>query len=502
MSNSLKRFSLSAGAAGVIVAALAFSGAAAAQAAPLIDTERAEALWYADRLKFDELEAQGLTGEGIKIAVIDNALNVDAPELQGANITVKGSYCAFPDTGEPVEATSTDVARAGHGTDVVSMLVGNGAASDGGAGTRGIVPDAEVMFYASGMPEEIYNPDGPQCENYDAEAGEFHADKGVEFEDEEGYFLGRSAAYAAWHAIDHGADVIVYSGISGDISGWRITLVKALREGVPLVAGTPNPDGVLSQQFYPYSLNGVVAVSGIDNEGNLLNGGGDATGDTFRGDAEGTSNLGFVSAGTAMLTPSNMNGWGPSIGNGTSLATPLVAGTIAIGLQNFPDATAHQVLQAMIRTTGSSGIHEPEWLGAQWGYGNANPSALLTTNPLDYPDVNPLFAVDMDDPRCVFADGGVVEGAVGMEGCAWASLPSGEDVWPTGDNGEPGEALPAPGDTPREQTVPTLVWIVGGAVLLGVIVTAIVIPVVIARDRKRRIQVPPHDFDESETYRG
>lgn len=502
MSSSLRRFSLSAGAAGVIAAALAFSGAVAAQAAPVTDAERAQALWYADRLKFDELEAQNLTGEGVKIAVIDNALNIHAPELEGANITVKGSYCAFPETGEPVAATSTDVARAGHGTDVVAMLVGNGTASDGGSGTRGIVPDAEVMFYAAGLPEENYNPDGPQCENYDAQTGEFYADKGVEFEDEAGYFLGSSAAYAAWNAIDHGADVIVYSGISGDISGWRLTLVKALRAGVPVVAGTPNPDGVLSQQFYPYALNGVVAVSGVDNDGNLLNGGGDATGDTFRGDAEGTSNLGFVSAGMRMLTPSNANGWEPSIGSGTSLATPLVAGTIAIGLQHFPDATANQVLQAMIRTTGNSGMHEPEWLGAQWGYGIANPTALLTVNPLDYPDVNPLFALDMEDPRCEFPDGEVVEGAVGMEGCAWASLPTGEEVWPAGENIDPGEAPAAPGDTPQQQSVPPLVWIVGGIVLLGVVVTAIVVPVVIGRDRKRRIQVPPHDFDESETYRG
>jgi hypothetical protein len=437
--------------------------AAALPAAPLLTAisaeERAAGLWYADRLKFDELHAQGATGEGIKIAVIDAAIHPDAAELQGANDRVMGRYCVFPETGEPVPATSTDLARAGHGTSVTAMLVGNGVAADGGAGTRGIVPDAEVMFYSTGMPDD---PD---------------------------YFFGGADAYAAWHAIDHGADIIVYSVVSGDVYGWTPTLEKALRAGVPVVAGTPNPDGVLNDRFFPYSLNGVVAVSGVDQEGNLLNGGGNVTGDTFRGDAVGSTNLGFVSAAAHLLSPSNKDGWGASLGSGTSLATPLVAGTLALGMQKFPDATAHQVLQAMIRTTGNSGIHEPEWVSEKWGYGIANPTALLAADPRSYPDENPLFAFDMSDPRCVFEESGTTgewDGAIGMEGCAWATLPSGEDVWPSGQSGDLNPAETTPGDTPQAVTPSPIVWIVGGVVLLGVIATAIIVPVVIARSRKRR----------------
>lgn len=503
MNNTLRRASLSALAVGALIVGIS-GPAGAAQAAPLTNDERADALWYAERLKFDELQGQGATGEGIKIAVIDAAINPDAAELQGSDVEVMGSYCVFPETGEPVPATSTDLGRAGHGTSVVAMLVGNGVAADGGLGTRGIVPDAEVMFYSTGLHEDRYQPDGSGCEEYDVEAEEFYADKNI-MVDEPDYFSGSPDAYAAWHAIDQGADMIVYSITSGDISGWITTLEKALRAGVPVIAGTPNPDGEINETYYPYSLNGVVSVSGVDNEGNLLNGGGDATGDTFRGDAMGTSNLGFVSASMYMLTPSNKDGWEPSYASGTSLATPLVAGTLAIGMQKFPDATANQVLQAMIRTTGNSGIHEPEWLSDQWGYGIANPSALLAANPLDYPDENPLFAFDLDDPRCIFAEEGKVgdwEGMIGMEGCAWAIAPTGEDVWPTGESPDPGSAKPSPADAPQELALPSLVWIIGGIVLVGVIATAIVVPVVVSRSRKRRILVPPHDFDESETYRG
>lgn len=101
-----KRFS--ALAVGILTVTLIGSSAGIAHAAPLADEERTAALWYADRLKFDELHAHGATGEGIKIAVIDAAINPDVAELQGANVTVMGSYCVFRDTGEPVLATSTD----------------------------------------------------------------------------------------------------------------------------------------------------------------------------------------------------------------------------------------------------------------------------------------------------------------------------------------------------------------------------------------------------------
>lgn len=416
--NKLKSFSSSALVVVALIAGLAGVGEGVAHATTVTEDERAAGLWYADRLKFDELLAQGATGEGIKIAVIDAAINPDVAELQGANVTVMGSYCVFRDTGEPVPATSTDLERASHGNTVVSMLVGNGKAADGGPGTRGIVPDAEVMFYATGLPEDQYQPDGSDCKEYHLESNEFLEDKNL-MPDDPDYYFGGPDAYAAWQAIEDGADMIVYSVISGDIYGWVPTLEKALRAGVPIVAGTPNPDGIINENFYPYSLNGAVAVSGVDNEGNLLNGGGDATGDAFRGDAVGSTNLGFVSAASYLLSPASKSGWGPTISSGTSLATPLVAGTLAIGMQKFPETTAHQVLQAMIRTTGNAGIHEPEWVSDRWGYGIANPTSLLTANPLDYPDENPLFTFDLDDPRCIFAEEGKVgdwEGIQGMGG--------------------------------------------------------------------------------------
>lgn len=463
-------------------------GAQAAYAAPASQDERAAGLWYADRLKFDDLQAMGATGEGVKIAVIDAAINPEAAELEGANIKVKGSYCAFPETGKPVPAVSSDVARSGHGTDVVSMLVGNGVAADGGLGARGIVPEAEVWFYASGLPDEAATKDTPGCEPFDGPNDEFYTDKNIEPNDTD-YYLGRADAYAAWNAVNDGADIVVYSAGSGDSFGWSFTQRKALREDVPIVAATPNPDGDLDSvllRVYPYSLNGAVAVSGVDVDGRLLNGGGGSN-SPLSGDAQGSTNLGFLSAATALLTPSNDAGWEPSISYGNSLAAPLIAGTIALGMQMYPDATANQVLQVMIRTTGGEERPEPIWGGASEGYGIASPTAMLSVDPTSFPDENPLFVMSLDDPRCLLEDG---TAPVDWDNCTWSNAPTPEEVWPSAGVSDPSTKAPSTHEPGASPLIPIL-FVVGGVFLLGVVSTAIVVPIVLSRSRKRRMQVPP-----------
>ncbi|MFD1203513.1 S8/S53 family peptidase, partial [Leucobacter albus] len=321
---------------------------------------------------------------------------------------------------------------------------------------------------------------GVKCENYDGARGEFY-DTDLHL-DSPDYFPGRADSYAAWNAVRDGADIVVYSRVDGDVPGWNAALQTALRAGVPIVAGTPNPDGdIIAQTMLnvPFALNGAVAVSGLDNEGNILSGGGDRL-DPMFGEALGARNLGFLSAGTKLLVPSSADAWGPSLGYGTSLATPLVAGVIALGLEEFPEATANQVLQAMVRTTGTSGEHEPRWGGDKEGYGLANPKALLEADPTQHPDENPLFAASSDDPRCS------VPGeppAASMDECFWAFTPTFEDVWPSGTSEEIGPREPS-----SEASAAWPAWATVAIVLLvvGVAGTAIIVPIAVSRSRRQR----------------
>lgn len=482
-----------------VVLSMLSSGASAAQAASLTDEERVAGLWYADRLGFDELQAQGATGAGVKIAVIDVAINPDVPELAGANITVKGGYCAYPETGETVPAVSDDPERASHGTDVVAMLVGNGVAGDGGPGTRGIVPEAEVRFYATGMPGEEATDETAGCEKYDASRGVFYEDTNAEYLSDD-YFLGSAGAYAAWNAVRDGADIVVYSNVGDDISGWATALTEGLRSGVPFVVGTHNPDGDIESQLlrrFPFVLNGVVSVSGVDFEGNLLNGGGITAG--IDGEAEGSNNLGFLSAGSSVLTPSSTDGWEPKNSFGTSLATPLVAGTLALGLQKFPEATANQVLHAMIRTTGADGLHEPSWSGKQLGYGIAMPLSLIEVDPTSFPDENPFFVMSPDDPRCVSRSEPGTPAPTEMERCDWAALPTAETVWPNGEStsGEPKKPVPD-----NASTGMAVIVVVVGILLLGGIAAAIITPIAISRSKKLQTNQTSTEVTNSEVRNG
>lgn len=438
----------------------------------LSQEERAAGLWYADRMKFDQIREQGLTGKGITIAVIDDGINLDVPELQGADIEVRGQFCRDKETGEELSAETDDPKRT-HGTNVVAMLVGNGVAGDGGPGTRGIVPDAKILFYATGS--ATFRENGAEkCEAYDPDTDMFESDRETVTADPGTFQIFDAGAFAVSQAIEDGADIVSVSSVAvlWESEPWAIAQILAMRAGVPFVAGSPNPIASGSLDYrVPYELNGVVAVGGVDNDGKLIRG--YNIWGTEIIDAEGASNLTFVGPGSDITTPASLDSWGPALSSGTSLATPLVAGTIALGLEKYPSASGNQVLQVMIRTTGQVGLlPEPEWQGPQYGYGIVNPIAMLAVDPTQYAVENPLFIYDLGDPRCG-------ENVQSYEKCAWGyALPTTSDVWFEDPSGQDPEK-------PGNSGMNLLVIVAIGLGALVLISLAVIVPIVIVHSRKK-----------------
>ncbi|WP_336659175.1 S8/S53 family peptidase [Leucobacter sp. USHLN153] len=470
--------------AAAVALLLTVGGVAPAYAA--LDTDgREAALWYADRMKFDDIRDKGLTGEGVTIAVIDDAINTDVAELKGADIEVRGQFCRDAVSGDELPATTDDPSRF-HGTNVTSMLVGTGVAADGGAGARGIVPDASVKFYAAADPASDASKD---CAAYNPVTGEFAADRKPDVSDGEydvvdDAILSSPTAVAADQALADGVDIINVSSLASvwDNSSWSPVAVKALRAGVPIVAGTLNPDATTQDilNLLPAGLNGSVAVGGVDNDGKPIRGVDPTTG--IEQESRGISNLGFAGPAFQMLVPAAEGAWEPGLGSGTSLATPLVAGTIALGLEKYPEASAFQVLQAMVRTTGAGEQHEPEWGGVLYGYGIVNPMSMLAVDPTQFPDENPLFVASSDDPRCGSgAAGATPNDDDPLANCAWAAGPSAEMV---GSGPEPGTETTADDAATDGQSALMPILIVGGVLLLGVVAAAIIVPIVVVRSRK------------------
>lgn len=454
-----------------VVCAIALTLGWALPAQAVSDDERYEALWYARALKFDELQAAGHTGAGVKVAVIDRVINLEAAELQGANVHAV-PVCKSSLTGEVVPAESNDPALS-HGTEVVAMIVGNGVAADDGSGTRGIAPAAEVAFYGYGQELEGADEGVPEICNAASPAvakimGEFKPD----------------LTYAVAAAVLDGADIVsisTVSGYEGAAGGWDEVLALAAKEGVPIVAATANPDylGFSDTLNVPYPLNGVVAVSGVDPAAEPLGKG--MPGVIDPEGAPGSRNLAVAAPGDVLLAPVNDGAWKPGVTQGTSLSTPLVAGALALGMQAYPDASAYQVLQAMIHTTGGEFAETPTWYDRRLGYGYMSPRGILAVDPTQFPDENPLFVKDVSDPRC--------GGAAVMAECAWATHPTTEDferIWAEWDT-VPTDAEQAPAEPQSGNPLLALLWVSGGILLLGLIATAIIVPVVVSRVRKRRV---------------
>jgi len=479
--------------AGAVLALLGVAVAPPAAAAPELDQQsREEGLWYFERLHLDEIHERGITGEGVSIAVIDDGINTQVPELAGANIEVKGRWCADYDSGEAQPADTADLEIAQHGTSVVSMIVGNGTAGDGGPGTRGVAPDAEIWFYATSPFTEDHSV-ACAARQPEESTTDLQIREPISMADVTGSepgFIGEmvweAEAMAALDAIRNGVDIISVSSVTGGSPSWEAVVAEAVREGVVIVASTSNPEreGTMVTDV-PAILNGVVAVNSVDSDAEII------SADGVR--SEGSFNLAVVAPGADILTPNSPTEWSPVISGGNSLATPMVASIVALGLQHQPDASAHQILQVLIRTTGSRGFGDPEWSDGRFGYGIVNPKAMLEVDATELPDENPLFVRDPEDPRCTDSATGEKPASV-AECIAWANTPVPEDVWPenaTGgesaapegetegaESGDPSEGgTSADGPVVEGEPSSVTMWIaIGGGVLLLVIIgTGIVV---------------------------
>ena len=488
-------------AAAVAVGLLLATPAAGIASERMTAEERSDALWNVQKWDFDALRAEGATGKGVKIAVIDQVLNPDVPELRGANVTVKGTTCVDPKTKKPAQIVSSDPKLAVHGTNVVSMLVGNGKAGDGGAGARGIAPDAEVWFYGIGalsdaksctVQDPTVKPGGIDLVRDVTLTGSDSNEPSVR-ENVKGLSTFDPTSMAARAAIRDGADVISLSVSGGAAPDWRQAVAESQIAGVPIVVGTGNPDEGFRLVGGPGDMNGVVPVSAVDSDGAQAKS--SKSGET----GVGSTSMAFAAPGQNLLGVGTAAAWGPSSISGTSYATPLVAGGIALGLQKHPDASAFQVLQGLVRTTGKGAVHEPVWIDAEMGYGYANPGGMLAADVAKLPNENPMFVTSVEDPRCRMRG---FSGTVNAEGeweCSWSTGPfqPGVDLLKAVKAGEKGvvdvtgqpawspySKEPEPG---TEQGSP-LPWVLGGVGAL-VLIGAVVAIVAVAASKHRRARL-------------
>lgn len=331
--------------AAALVMAFVVAGAVAPGTAVAQDFSSGGPLWYVDATKISAIHDAGTTGEGVTIAVFDGGMYPEISNLQGADIEVR-DLAQCPD---PTAPAPTAFAALQHGTSVTSLIVGNGT-SDNGSGPVGIAPDARILYY-----------------------GALQTDCDVD-----------AFPVALADAVAQGADIVSMSGgyrrLDDELSQPAAAAVAdALRAGVLVVASLPNADSVWENELG--DINGVVNVAAVDAMAQAAKkrDGSDMANDDVDVVAPGVDVAGLGWDGT----------WGMSAWSGSSAATPIVAGVLALGVQKWPDATASQLLQSLIRNTGST-PHELEWSN-RFGHGIVNATRLVEEDPSQYADENPLF---------------------------------------------------------------------------------------------------------------
>lgn len=317
-------------AVGALAAGIVSIPAAPANAA---DTITAADQPYFAYYGLDRARAKGYTGEGVTIAMIDGKVDTSVPELAGADITVK----------IPCTINSTPVVE-NHGTGVASILVSS---------AYGIAPNATLLAYQMNLGANGDTP-GQDC----LDSGNAVRSEGV---------------WLFNQAMNDGAQIINLSASSEDGSdSMKWTVARAMSSGVIIVAAAGN-DSNNNDALSMSKWSGVVGVTAISTDGARQD---------YSSWGQGVVT---TSIGGPVMFRNLQTGASDSV-FGTSVASPIVAGFLALAKQRWPQATSNQLLQLLVKT----GLNPDHGWNKYTGFGGIDPGAMLNTDPSQFPDENPL----------------------------------------------------------------------------------------------------------------
>lgn len=256
-----------------------------------------------------EVWAQGVTGQGVVVAIIDTGVNtnhadlndniwINTGEIAGDGIDNDGNGYIDDLNGYNFVNDNANVADTnGHGTLVAGVV----AAENNGTGAIGVAYDAKIMVV------RVLDGFG---------GGDFY-----------------SVLDGIYYAVDNGADVINMSlTFNGGHPYLQAALKYAQDHGVVVVMAAGN-DGA-SEPYYPaqYATAYGIAVGAIDASGHM----------TAYSNRAGSATKDFVVVPGINIYSTSLGGGYASVG-ATSFATPLVSGVAALLKAANPSLTAKQI---------------------------------------------------------------------------------------------------------------------------------------------------------------
>ncbi|MER5351574.1 type VII secretion-associated serine protease mycosin [Kitasatospora sp. NPDC002551] len=346
-------------------------------------------------------------GEGVTVAVVDSGVLKEHQDLTGQVLA------GVDLTGEKTDGT---VDTNGHGTGMASLIAGHGHGT--GAGIVGLAPKAKILPIRIDLTQE-----SPSDQS--------------------------DIARAIRYAVDHGAKVVNMSigGPSGADPDERAAVKYAMDKDVVLVASTGNDGDKGASVDYPAAFPGVVAVGAVDRNGLI-----------WSKSSSGPETT-LVAPGAEIPRAGAKSTSSQGVANGTSDATAYVSATAALIRAKYPELSAGQVINRMIKsaTPPADGSAVPS---ERYGYGVLSPAKALEVNP----------AVDGGPRENPLAGRAEAKGGV-------TASPS-EEEWES----------PPPVTVPVTAENRGVKWVLmGTAVVAGVVLVGVVVAVLlVVRGRRRR----------------
>lgn len=345
------------------------TAAPAVAAEPPAGTAAAAATWGLERIGADRVQDElGLTGAGVTVATLDTGVAADHPDLAGklatedpADPAYPGGWMQFDAAGNPVASTPRDSRF--HGTHVAGTIHGG----DGSGARIGVAPDATMMH-------GLVLPGGTGTFTQVAAGMQWAVDP----YDASGAPAGTPADIVN---MSLGANAYVQEMVAPTrhmyFAGVFPAFAVGNEESGSCGVGSSSPGNV-------YEAVAVGATDQADNVAAL------SCGNVVRKDdwpdppAEWpdqwvTPDLTAPGVGVRSATP---GGSWRSL-SGSSMATPHVAGTVALLRQARPDLSVDQLLDALRNTAFFDDRHGSDRPNPRYGWGRIDAYAAVVNATLD-----------------------------------------------------------------------------------------------------------------------
>ncbi len=281
----------------------------------------------------DQVWAAGYTGKGVKVCVIDTGIDASHPDLNGNKVVGWVDY---------VSGKTTPYDDHGHGTHVSSTIAGTGAAANGQY--KGVAPEASLM--------------GAKVLGKDGSGQNSNIIKGIQW------------------AVQNGAQVISMSlGSSTHSQASDDALDAAIRAGVTCVIAAGNSGPGAKTVACPGDDPNVITVGASDRNDAIasFSSRGPNRDGSIKPDVTNMG-VGLVAAKATGVSSSKPVGQYYQAMSGTSMATPMTAGTVALLISAKPGMTPAQIKAALTKTAKPLGSSVPN---NDYGYGRVQAKAAL-----------------------------------------------------------------------------------------------------------------------------